>query len=62
MMQNRLEQAIHGKGAFRYFKDTIEELGISQGGYDFKAQAMLEIAKEWCEDQGIAYQQKGANK
>lgn len=59
--QDRLEWAIRGRGAFRRFKDTIEDLGISQQWYDFKAQALLKIAKEWCENQGITYQLKGAN-
>jgi hypothetical protein len=32
---NQLYRAIDGRGAFRYFKDTLQDLGIQENGIDF---------------------------
>lgn len=60
-MQNRLERAIRGRGAFRYFKDTLDELGIRERWYAFKKEALVQLAKVWCDEEEIVYQLKGAN-
>ena len=60
-MRNRLERAIRGRGAFRYFKDTLDELGIREQWYAFKKAALVQLAKVWCEEEGIGYQRKGAS-
>jgi len=39
--------AIHGPGAFRYFKDTVRRLGIQQDWYRFRDEALEEIARDW---------------
>lgn len=51
----RLEEAIIGKGAFRRFKDTISNLGLSNAWYNYRDQVFLEIAKSWCEERKIPY-------
>ncbi len=50
-----LLEAIHGRGAFRRFKDTIRRLEIEDDWYRFRDAAIEAIAKEWLESHGIAY-------
>ncbi len=52
-----LSSAIRGKGAFRRFKDGINRLGIEQDWYDYQAKAYRRIAIEWCEENGIEYEE-----
>ena len=54
-IQDRLEDAIRGRGAFRRFKDGIYRLGVEQDWYDFRDKAYREIAVEWCEDHGFQF-------
>ena len=54
-IQDRLENAIRGRGAFRRFKDSIYRLDIEQDWYDFRENAYREIAVEWCEDHGFQF-------
>src|ERR1017187_25681 len=44
-----LLNAIHGAGAFRYFKDTVRRRGIETKWFEFRDEALKEIAREWCE-------------
>lgn len=53
--RDRLLAAIHGRGAFRYFKDLATEFGIIDEWYAFRDEALREIARDWCEENGIAY-------
>ena len=54
-IQDRLENAIRGRGAFRRFKDSIYRLDMEQEWYDFRANAYREIAVEWCEEHGFQF-------
>lgn len=54
-MYNQLESSIIGKGAFRRFKDTVNELRIANVWYDFREEAYKKIAIEWCNDNNIEY-------
>lgn len=54
-MNDALRNAIHGRGAFRKFKDTIQRLNIEDSWYEFKEDAFRKIAVEWCEDNHIEY-------
>ena len=54
-IQDRLENAIRGRGAFRRFKDSIYRLDIEQEWYDFRANAYRKIAVEWCEEHGFQF-------
>lgn len=49
------ENAIHGKGAFRRFRSTLERFKMEDQWYEFLDKAHKEIAMEWCEDHGLAY-------
>jgi hypothetical protein len=50
-----LERAIHGKGAFRYFKDTIHRHKVEKDWYAFRDAALRDIAIEWCEQHKIPW-------
>jgi hypothetical protein len=51
----RLLRAIHGKGAFRMFRATIEDAGLVEEWYQFKHEALKEIAREALEELGVPY-------
>lgn len=53
--QDRLEQAIQGRGAFRRFKDMVDDLGIEKRWYQYEADAYKKMAIEWCRDHEIEY-------
>ena len=50
-----LNDAIHGAGAFRRFKDAVHRLGIEQDWYRFRDATVEEAAVEWLEAEGIPY-------
>ncbi|HWT79791.1 MAG TPA: UPF0158 family protein [Candidatus Methylomirabilis sp.] len=52
---DELLTALHGRGAFRYFKDTVRRLGIVQDWYRFRDEATKEIARDWLRDHGIPF-------
>jgi Uncharacterised protein family (UPF0158) len=54
-ISNELVTALHGKGAFRYFKDTLRRHRIEKEWYAFRDDALREIAIEWCEENQIAW-------
>lgn len=54
-MQDTLENAIRGRGAFRRFKDTVRRFGIEQQWYDYQEAKYRELAVEWCKDHGFGY-------
>ena len=54
-LSRRLLNGIQGRGAFRYFKDTVYQFGIERDWYQFREQAFKEIAIEWLQSNEIAY-------
>jgi hypothetical protein len=50
-----LLRAIRGRGAFRYFRDTVRELGLADEWYAYRDRAYEEIALDWCEANGLEY-------
>ena len=52
-VRSRLERAIHGKGAFRYFRDTVEDVGLLERWYGFRDGFFEDAAREWCEDHDV---------
>ena len=50
-----LSVAITGRGAFRRFKDTLHVVDLQDEWYSFKDDALIEIARRWCEDNNISY-------
>jgi len=54
-VMNDLLNAIHGRGAFRMFKDKIIHYGIREDWFDFRDKEFAEIAKRWCESKDLEY-------
>ena len=54
-MRDQLLSAIHGTGAFRYFKDTVIRHGIREQWFQFKAAAIEQIVADWLEEHEIKY-------
>jgi hypothetical protein len=48
-----LLHAIHGAGAFRNFKYVIRRDGIEAAWHAFRAEALKQIALDWCEENHI---------
>ena len=57
-VSEELEAAVHGRGAFRRFKDIVHRIGIADEWYRFRDSALEEIAVEFLEAQGIAFQRE----
>lgn len=53
--REQLLRAIRGKGAFRYFRDTADRLGLTEDWYAFRDQAYEDIAVNWLEANDIPY-------
>lgn len=49
-------RAIRGKGAFRYFKDTIHRLGLADQWYRYREEAAMDFVIAWCQDKGIEFE------
>jgi len=58
---HELLTALHGRGAFRYFKDTVRRLGIQQDWYRFRDEAFKEIARDWLIAHGIPFVEDAAD-
>jgi hypothetical protein len=50
-----LRNAIHGRGAFRMFKDAVYRHGIEETWFEFRTQQLRRIAAEALEAEGIPY-------
>ncbi len=55
-IQQELLTNVHGKGAFRHFEDSVNRHGIKQQWYRFRDDALRQIAKDWLEENEIAYE------
>lgn len=53
--REQLLRAIRGRGAFRYFRDTADRLGLTEDWYAFRDQAYEDIAVRWLEAHDIPY-------
>lgn len=51
----RLERAINGRGAFRMFKDTVEDLRLLDEWRRFEEDDELRRAMDWCDDNDVPY-------
>jgi hypothetical protein len=55
-LQHRLLVALSGKGAFRRFRDICLNTGLNEEWNKFKQKEYIAIAKEWCNNTGLAYE------
>lgn len=53
--QERLLRALHGRKAYRHFKDEIINMGMEEDYYKYRFTALCKIAREWCEEHQIPY-------
>ncbi|MDR1187112.1 MAG: UPF0158 family protein [Bifidobacteriaceae bacterium] len=51
-----LARAIQGSGAFRRFKDVAYSAGLLEDWFAYKHEAVVEFAKDWCGQEGIAWE------
>ena len=54
-IKDRLQQAIHGKGAFSRFKNILRESCNEQDWYNYRNKAYERLAIEWCKKHGLQY-------
>lgn len=50
-----LLDAIHGGGAFRRFKNGVRYHGVEKKWFEFRSQALRQIAIDWCEENKISW-------
>ena len=54
--RDELLSSIRGKGAFARFKHGLERFLLLESWYQYRDQALAELAKGWCRDNGIEFQ------
>lgn len=54
----RLLNALQGRGAFRYFRDQVRDLGLRDEWNRYREKVFAEIAKGWLEEHNIPYDQE----
>lgn len=54
--RDQLVESIHGKGAFRLFRNTLERFGLQEEWYTYRRFAFEQIAREWLEANSIQYE------
>ena len=54
--RDELLSLIKGKGAFARFKHGLERFLLLESWYQYRDQALAELAKGWCRDNGIELQ------
>lgn len=54
-IRSELLDAIHGAGAFRTFRNAIRRLGLEQSWYQFRDEALADIARTWLEEHKLQY-------
>ncbi len=54
-LSDDLRRAIHGTGAFRMFRATVEDAGVREEWFAFKREALREIAREALQELGLPY-------
>jgi Uncharacterised protein family (UPF0158) len=54
-IRQELLDAIHGAGAFRTFRSAIRRLGLEQSWYQFREEALAEIARNWLQEHKLPY-------
>ena len=52
----QLDDAIRGRGAFRYFKDTLYRLGLQDRWYRYRDAAIREFVIAWAEHHKIQWE------
>lgn len=53
--RGRLLDAIHGRGAFRSFRHSVDRLGLRDGWFQYRDSAFRQFAIDWLAENGIAF-------
>ncbi len=53
--RTQLMGAVHGAGAFRLFRRTIQQLGIEETWREYREGAMERVARKWLEENQLKY-------
>jgi hypothetical protein len=61
-VRDELDAALHGRGAFRRFKDAVHRLGIADEWYRLREAALEEIAIEFLEAHEIEFRREPRQK
>jgi hypothetical protein len=54
-IREELSNSLHGKGAFRYFKDTLRRHRMESAWFAFRTEALAEMARDWCEENHVEW-------
>jgi hypothetical protein len=54
--RQRLLHAIHGRGAFAFFRQTLDQLNLRDAWFAYRRAAFEEVAREWLESNNIPYE------
>lgn len=52
--------ALRGRGAFRYFKDTVHRLGLAEAWYAYRDDAYRDLARDWCKANQVDFDEPRA--
>jgi hypothetical protein len=53
--RDELLDAIHGSGAFRVFRQTVERLALRDAWHAYRQSAFERIARDWLDAHGVPY-------
>ena len=54
-IKEKLLEALNGSAALRHFRQQIKELGLETAWLEQRQQGFLQIARQWCLENGILY-------
>jgi len=54
-LSDSMYRSIKGRGAFRRFKDNIHRYDVAEEWYRYRRQEIRDMAIEWCELNGVTY-------
>jgi hypothetical protein len=61
LSRGELQYALHGRGAFRRFKDAVRRHGLAAEWYDYRDRSYEEVARAWCEEHNIVLASAGTD-
>jgi hypothetical protein len=54
-IREELLRALHGRGAYRRFKDAVARHDLQSDWYEFRDEALKQIVIEWCEGNNLPW-------
>ncbi len=56
-IKEKLLEALKGSASLRHFRQQIKELGLETAWLEQRQQGFLQIARQWCLENGILYEE-----